>query len=778
MRERPLVLPVAAASPRELRALLRELRDTLVLHGRTFTLADLCRTAAEACDGPYRAALAGSTAAELARRAGELAEADDVGAARADAARVAFLAPDVACEGPPRGAALLFEEAAFLERFEECDRAVSAATGWSPLRAVVMEESDWTPERARIAAAATQLALAALWERWGVRPDVVAGGPVAAAIRGESSVEDALAEVRRSAAGEADPALDVATAGADLVIALDPAPNASLGRTEDSPRDAADSPSPTGVSVVGATAGPPTAVPPAGAAVLSSCRSSAADGRASMVAAAARAFALGCDLDWDALLGPAGRDVRLPRRGGGPGRRVAGWAGAEVFELRPDELTEGPPAEAPLIAGFAVPAPAIWRAALRAAGSVLGGEAHELRAPEPPHDLAVPVDDPSPLRLAVTRTPEDLRRDTPRETRVELLARGDAGWEPRWTATVARDPRPMAVAAGGGGAMAGVARGGAGGGGANGGAGGASGGAAGVGGGAAGANGGGDGGGDPLDRCEREVAPGDLLGPLRALGLAVPGGEHVTRLGVAPNEAVCRVEADGDGERALDAAIHAAVAAAVAGSRRSGAAPPAPVAVRRLRAAGGDGAGPPAWVHARRAPDGRGVDVRVLDDRGAILVRADGVEVGPVHGLPDSEARRRALTGRLAREARALGAPGDDDRVPLAAQGLEVPQIAALAERLRNSARLAIPLVRLAESPLAAVAESLEAELTDDPHRLAAALGTNGARSRGGGEGAATDGEGVGTGGGDGVGTGGGDGAANGGPPRPPRSGGGGVTAP
>ncbi len=647
MADRALALPLAARSPRELRALLREARDMLTLHGRTFTAADLCVTAARACEGPYRVALAGSSAAELARRAGELLDAGDAGAV-AGGARVALAALDQGGDGPPRASALLLEEEAFLARFEACDRIVAAEAGWSPLRALVAAEPEWSPERARVAGAAVQIALAALWESWGVQADVVAGAgaadPVVAAIRGGASLEEALSRVVRGAGGAAPvPALDLASLPADVVLALDPG-----------------------------------AAPARGSNVVSSCHSGAG-GRASMVAAAARAFALGCDLDWDALLGPAGTDARLPRPAAGVGRRVAGWPGAEVLELRPEGLSDGPPAEAPLIAGFVVPMPAVWRAAGRAAGSVLGGGAHELRAPDPPGDLVVPLDEPDPLRLTVTRTPDDLHRDAPREVRVELLVREAGGWAPRWTATVARDPR------GGPGRPQAPAE-------------------------------------DLLARCGGELAAGEVLDALRTHGLSVPGGEHVERLRAGANEAVCGVHADGDAARAVDAALHAAVAAAVRNGD-AGQAPPAPVSVRRLRAAAGDdgGGGSPAWVHARRAPDGRGIDLQVLDDRGDVLMSADGVEVASVRGAPDSDARRRALAARIVREARALGASGGDDAIPLARRGLDVPQIAALGARLR-AAGLAVPLSRLADEPSAAVAGALEADLAGDPRRLAAAL--------------------------------------------------------
>jgi len=99
---------------------------------------------------------------------------------------------------------LLTELPVFRDRLRECDAAVLAESGWSPLRPLESGEPVVGVEREQPALWAMQVALASVWEHWGVRPDEVIGqsvGEIAAATAaGALSVAEGAAVVCRRAA--------------------------------------------------------------------------------------------------------------------------------------------------------------------------------------------------------------------------------------------------------------------------------------------------------------------------------------------------------------------------------------------------------------------------------------------------------------------------------------------------------------------------------------------------------------------------------------------------
>lgn len=97
------------------------------------------------------------------------------------------------------GRELLEHEPVFKERIIECDRILGKLADWSLLTELMADEQNsriGMTEIAQPAIFALQVALAATWESWGIRPDAIVGhsvGEVAAAfVAGVLSLEDAV----------------------------------------------------------------------------------------------------------------------------------------------------------------------------------------------------------------------------------------------------------------------------------------------------------------------------------------------------------------------------------------------------------------------------------------------------------------------------------------------------------------------------------------------------------------------------------------------------------
>jgi epothilone polyketide synthase D len=118
--------------------------------------------------------------------------------------KVVFVFPGQGSQWLGMGRQLLAEEPVFRAVLVACDRAIKAEAGWSLLEELGADEV--TSQLARIdvvqpALFAMEVALAALWQSWGVTPDAVVGhsmGEVAAAhVAGALSLEDAVAIICR-----------------------------------------------------------------------------------------------------------------------------------------------------------------------------------------------------------------------------------------------------------------------------------------------------------------------------------------------------------------------------------------------------------------------------------------------------------------------------------------------------------------------------------------------------------------------------------------------------
>jgi myxalamid-type polyketide synthase MxaE and MxaD len=199
------LLPLSARSPAALVALatsyhaMLSASSTPSLHDLTYT-ASLRRAHHE-----HRLAIVGDSAATMA---------DQVLAFLHGEPRPGIAAGQLLASQPPKlafvfagqgaqwigvGRQLLAHEPVFRAQIEQCDSLLRPYTGWSLLEELLKDEAQSRLEESEIAQPAIfalQIALAALWDSWGIRPSAVVGhsiGEVAAAyVAGVLSLEDAV----------------------------------------------------------------------------------------------------------------------------------------------------------------------------------------------------------------------------------------------------------------------------------------------------------------------------------------------------------------------------------------------------------------------------------------------------------------------------------------------------------------------------------------------------------------------------------------------------------
>jgi acyl transferase domain-containing protein/NAD(P)-dependent dehydrogenase (short-subunit alcohol dehydrogenase family)/acyl carrier protein len=239
----PWLVPITARRTEALRALVMAWQERLARPDAP-PVADLAWTAAlRRTHLEYRAAVVAGSPEEL--REGLQALLDEeprpgvaLGHAVAESRpRIAFVFPGNGWQWQGMGRELLATEPVFRMALEECSRVIERETGWSPIDRLLDEsEASRFGEIPVIQPVlfALQVALAALWRSWGVRPDAVVGhslGEVAAAhVAGILTLEDAVRiACRRSsllqrAAGRGETAL--------VELTLDEAESA-LGGSED-----------------------------------------------------------------------------------------------------------------------------------------------------------------------------------------------------------------------------------------------------------------------------------------------------------------------------------------------------------------------------------------------------------------------------------------------------------------------------------------------------------------------------------------------------------------
>lgn len=196
--------------------------QALLAHARAYlkflsvegSLRDICYSASvRRSHHEHRLAVVGSSHREMAERleaflAGEARPGLSFGSiSRKNTRRVVFVCPGQGSQWIGMGQQLLRQEPVFQEAIASCAAAMRPHTNWSLLEMLESNPSDGRFEAIDVIQPvlfAIQVALAALWSSWGIRPDALIGhsmGEVAAAhIAGVLSLEDAARIIcRRSA---------------------------------------------------------------------------------------------------------------------------------------------------------------------------------------------------------------------------------------------------------------------------------------------------------------------------------------------------------------------------------------------------------------------------------------------------------------------------------------------------------------------------------------------------------------------------------------------------
>ncbi|MEU6547782.1 amino acid adenylation domain-containing protein [Streptomyces sp. NPDC046859] len=233
----PHLLTLSARGADALRAAAGELAAHLRAHPE-LSEADVCAAVGTARDdGPHRLALAAD--GDLADRL-EAARTDDFGRARPSRPRTVFLLPGQGAQRPGPGRALYEAAPAFRETLDEASALVGPVRG-RPLADWCLDPHADPGDLARTEVAqpllvAYGVGLARQLDRWGVRPDAVAGhsvGEIAAAcVAGSLTLAEAVgfaAERGRLVAERARPGAMAAVRGdEDTVAALVAASGGSL----------------------------------------------------------------------------------------------------------------------------------------------------------------------------------------------------------------------------------------------------------------------------------------------------------------------------------------------------------------------------------------------------------------------------------------------------------------------------------------------------------------------------------------------------------------------
>jgi acyl transferase domain-containing protein/acyl carrier protein len=197
------LLPLSAQTPEALHTLASSYA-ALLNTSRVFSLSDLCYTAGcRRMHHAERLAVTGTTAQEMTDQLSAYL-ADETGTRGGKISgrpKVAFVFPGQGAQWLGMGRELLKQNSVFCEVLAQCDDAINRCADWSLLEQLSLEENSSAYRLNEISVIqptlfAMEIALAAVWQSWGVEASAVIGhsmGEAAAAyVAGALSLDDAV----------------------------------------------------------------------------------------------------------------------------------------------------------------------------------------------------------------------------------------------------------------------------------------------------------------------------------------------------------------------------------------------------------------------------------------------------------------------------------------------------------------------------------------------------------------------------------------------------------
>ncbi len=195
-------VPLSGRTPEAVKALAKSYADFLEAAGENApSLADIAFTASlRRTPHEHRLTAVARSQSELIEQLSDMAASTEATTAAAHKPpRLAFVFCGQGAQWWAMGRRLLETEPVFRDMIRRCDRLLSEMAPWSLWDELTADESRSRLNQTAIAQPAifaVQVALAALFESWGIRPDAVVGhsvGEVAAAhVAGAVSLEDAV----------------------------------------------------------------------------------------------------------------------------------------------------------------------------------------------------------------------------------------------------------------------------------------------------------------------------------------------------------------------------------------------------------------------------------------------------------------------------------------------------------------------------------------------------------------------------------------------------------
>lgn len=203
------LLTLSAQNPEALVALARAYFEDITYKSAAdvSSLADICYTAScRRTHHDQRLALLAHSKHELSEQVGAFLENGDLqgiksGSVSRKTPKIVYVFSGQGSQWLGMGRALLQQEPVFLATIRECDEIIRRYVDWSLLTVLASKEDLFSGsiDVLQPTLLSMELALAALWTSWGIKPDAVVGHSMgelaAAAVSGALSLEDALCAI-------------------------------------------------------------------------------------------------------------------------------------------------------------------------------------------------------------------------------------------------------------------------------------------------------------------------------------------------------------------------------------------------------------------------------------------------------------------------------------------------------------------------------------------------------------------------------------------------------